>query len=61
MALINVRYVSAESLTEEEKVELDVVGVEKGLIAIKTTNPEIKHKGVKIPNDDYVTYLQNLE
>lgn len=57
MALINIEYARAENLTAEEKKELGIT-VDSGLIAIETSNPEIKDKGVVVEN--YVDYLLNL-
>jgi len=57
MALIDVKYVKAESLTSSERAELGVT-IEKGLVAIETTNPELKRKGVVV--EDYVEHLLSL-
>lgn len=57
MVLIDIKYVRAENLTATEKAEL---GIEKseGLIAIETTNPDLKHKGKVVT--DYVEHLLSL-
>lgn len=54
MALIDVKYVRAENLTSAAKKELGVK-VATGLIAIETTNPTLKRKGILIKN-----YVENL-
>jgi hypothetical protein len=57
MALIDVKYVRAENLTNEERKELEIEA-KIGLVAIETTNPDLKRKGIVI--DNYVDYLLGL-
>jgi hypothetical protein len=57
MALIDVKYVMAEDLTEQDRKELNI-NVDNGLIAIESTNPTLSVKGTIIK--DYVENLLNL-
>jgi hypothetical protein len=52
-----VKYVRAENLTNEERKELEIEA-KIGLVAIETTNPDLKRKGIVI--DNYVDYLLGL-
>ncbi len=57
MGLIDVKYVLAENLTQEERTEIGI-DVAVGLVAIETTNPILKHQGRVIKN--YVEHLLSL-
>ncbi len=57
MVLINIKYARAENLTDAEKKELGIT-INNGLVAIETTNPIPKDKGVVV--DSYVDYLLSL-
>jgi len=57
MVLIDVKYVRAENLTKNEREELGI-NIDRGLIAIETTNPNLKRKGIVITN--YVDHLLSL-
>lgn len=59
MTLIDVKYVRAEQLTIQEKKELGIPRVESGLVAIHTTNPNLKRVGILIEN--YSDYLHSLK
>ena len=54
MGLIDVKYIRAENLTKTERETLGIDVVE-GLVAVETTNPELKHRGVVIKD-----YVENL-
>ena len=57
MGLIDVKYMMAEGMTAEERKELDIT-TDTGLIAVETTNSDLKVKGVEVKS--YVERLLNL-